>query len=84
MLDQSVKADFEAIAKLSPGDLSIPSRDLADERWIVAFTRDDGPTPYYAWDRKAQKGTFSSSTSRSWTGSRWRGCSRSPSRPATG
>jgi len=58
VLDPSVKADFEAIAKLSPGDFSITSRDLADEHWIVAFDRDDGPMPYYAWDRKAQKGTF--------------------------
>ncbi len=58
VLDPSVKADFQEIAKLSTGDLSIPSRDVADERWIVAFTRDDGPVRYYAWDRKERKATF--------------------------
>lgn len=58
VLDPSVKADFEALSKLSSGDLSIRSRDLADGRWIVSFNRDDGSWQFYAWDRKAQKATF--------------------------
>ena len=58
VLDPSVKADFEALTRLSPGDIGITSRDLADERWVIPFVRDDGPTQYHLWDRKAQKATL--------------------------
>ncbi len=40
------------------GDFFIIDRDNADATWIVAFTVDDGPVPFYAYDRKAQKATF--------------------------
>jgi dipeptidyl aminopeptidase/acylaminoacyl peptidase len=58
VVDPSVKADFEAIAKLSDGDFSLVNRDSADATWLVAFTSDRGPIRYYSWDRGAQKGTF--------------------------
>jgi dipeptidyl aminopeptidase/acylaminoacyl peptidase len=58
VVDPSVKADFEAIAKLSDGDFSLVNRDSADAHWLVAFTSDRGPIRYYSWDRGAQKGTF--------------------------
>jgi dipeptidyl aminopeptidase/acylaminoacyl peptidase len=58
VLDPSVAADIEALAKLHPGDLSIESRDHADRKWAVAFTADDGPVRFYLWDRDAQEGTF--------------------------
>ena len=58
VLDPSVKADFEAIAKLSDGDFRVLNRDEADATWLVAFNRDRGPVRYYSWDRKARKGTF--------------------------
>jgi dipeptidyl aminopeptidase/acylaminoacyl peptidase len=58
VVDPSVKADFEAIAKLSDGDFSLVNRDSADAHWLVAFTSDRGPIRYYSWDRAAKKGTF--------------------------
>lgn len=58
VLDPSVKADFEGIAKLADGDFNIANRDYADATWLVAFTSDHGPVSYYAWDRTAKKGTF--------------------------
>ena len=58
VLDPSVKADFEGIAKLSDGDFRIYNRDDADATWLVGFTRDKGPVRFYSWDRKGQKGTF--------------------------
>jgi dipeptidyl aminopeptidase/acylaminoacyl peptidase len=33
------------------------SRDRADENWLVAFTADDGPVSYYAYDRDEKRGT---------------------------
>lgn len=58
IIDPSVKADFEAIGRLSDGDFSVVNRDRADLTWLVGFTSDRGPVRYYAWDRKAQHGTF--------------------------
>jgi dipeptidyl aminopeptidase/acylaminoacyl peptidase len=58
VVDPSVKADFDAITKLSDGDFFVVNRDAADDVWLVAFTRDSGPVRYYAWDRTEKKGTF--------------------------
>jgi dipeptidyl aminopeptidase/acylaminoacyl peptidase len=56
VLDESVREDFEAIVKLSRGDFAIVSRDRADERWLVAFTVDEGGASYYSYDRKKREG----------------------------
>ncbi|HSP15773.1 MAG TPA: S9 family peptidase [Thermoanaerobaculia bacterium] len=58
VIDPSVKADFEGIAKLNDGDFSILSRDVANKTWLVGFTSDRGPVRWYAWDREAKKGTL--------------------------
>src|SRR5713101_1215823 len=58
VIDPSVAADFDAIAKLDPGDFVIVNRDRADKHWLVAFTSDRGPIKYFDWDRDAKKGTF--------------------------
>lgn len=58
VLDQSIKMDFDAIQGIHQGDFSILCRDDADTTWIVAFTLDNGPVPFYAYDRKNQKATF--------------------------
>ena len=51
VLDESIREDFEAIERLNRGDFAVASRDRADERWLVAFTRDDGGASYYSYDR---------------------------------
>jgi dipeptidyl aminopeptidase/acylaminoacyl peptidase len=58
VLDESIKADFERIRDIHPGDFSITSRDDADNTWIIAFTTDNGAVPFYAYDRKSQSATF--------------------------
>jgi dipeptidyl aminopeptidase/acylaminoacyl peptidase len=58
ILDDSVKADFAAIAGLLRGDFSVVSQTVDDQTWLVSFTRDDGPTAYYVFDRKSKKGEF--------------------------
>jgi dipeptidyl aminopeptidase/acylaminoacyl peptidase len=56
VLDESVGEDFEAIGKLNRGDFGVVSRDRADERWLAAFTVDDGGASYYSYDRRKKEG----------------------------
>jgi dipeptidyl aminopeptidase/acylaminoacyl peptidase len=58
VLDQSIAADFEAIAQIRPGEFGISSRDLADKNWLVAFLTDDGPVYYYAYNREDKTSTL--------------------------
>lgn len=58
ILDNSIAADFEAIAQVRPGEFGIGSRTLADDRWLVAFTTDDGPVYYYTYDRDSKTSSF--------------------------
>jgi dipeptidyl aminopeptidase/acylaminoacyl peptidase len=58
ILDDSVKADFEALAKVQRGDFNIVSRTLDDQTWLVAYNRDNGPTGYYTYDRSSKKADF--------------------------
>ncbi len=58
VLDPSIQPDFDAIAKLNPGDFALVNRTTADDAWLVAFTSDRGPVSWYKWDRTAKKGTL--------------------------
>ena len=58
ILDEAIKLDFDRIGDIHQGDFSIVSRDDADETWIIAFTVDNGPVPYYAYHRKTQEADF--------------------------
>jgi dipeptidyl aminopeptidase/acylaminoacyl peptidase len=58
VLDPSVQADFDAIAKVHPGDFTVTNRTSADDAWLVRFTRDRGPVTWYRWDRTTKKGTL--------------------------
>ncbi len=58
VVDPSIQADFDAIAKISDGDFSVVDRDLADKTWLVSFDSDRAPTRYYSWDRASRKATL--------------------------
>jgi dipeptidyl aminopeptidase/acylaminoacyl peptidase len=58
VLDPSIGDDFEALAEVADGELSITSRDLDDDTWIVAFVRDNGPVAYYLYDRTSREATY--------------------------
>jgi dipeptidyl aminopeptidase/acylaminoacyl peptidase len=58
VLDKSIALDFDRIRAIHEGDFVITSRDDADQTWIVAFTVDNGPVPYYAYNRESQTATF--------------------------
>jgi dipeptidyl aminopeptidase/acylaminoacyl peptidase len=58
-LDDSVKADFEALAKVRRGDFSVVSSTLDEpKKWVVAYNADDGPVAYYLYDRATKKAEF--------------------------
>ncbi len=58
VLDPSVAEDLEAIRALHPGDPVFTGADDADATWLVAFTNDSGPIPYFAYDRASKTGRF--------------------------
>jgi dipeptidyl aminopeptidase/acylaminoacyl peptidase len=58
VLDESIRADFEALEKFDRGDFAVTSRDRADENWLVAFTADDRGSYYYSYDRTEREGIY--------------------------
>src|SRR5262249_55620074 len=40
VLDDAIRADFEALRKVCEGDFEVVGRDRADRRWLVWYTRD--------------------------------------------
>ncbi|KPK85735.1 MAG: peptidase S9 [Phycisphaerae bacterium SM23_33] len=55
VLHESVRGDYEALARVRRGDFRVASRDLADKIWLVSYVTDDGPVYYYTFDRAAKK-----------------------------
>ena len=58
VLDESIQLDFETIRGIHRGDFFITSRDNADTTWVIAFTVDNGPVPFYAYERKSRSATL--------------------------
>ncbi len=58
VIDPSIADDIAGIEQIQPGDFTFLGRDHADRTWLVAFTVDDGPVAYYAWDRATRQATF--------------------------
>jgi dipeptidyl aminopeptidase/acylaminoacyl peptidase len=56
--DPTIQPDLDALEALSDGDLAIQNRDNDDRTWLVGFVRDDGPVPYYAWNRADKQATW--------------------------
>ena len=58
VLDPTVEDDLKAVRALHPGDPIFTGRDEADATWLVGFTNDSGPVPYYMYDRATKSGRF--------------------------
>jgi dipeptidyl aminopeptidase/acylaminoacyl peptidase len=58
VLDQSIKADVEAVSALNSGDFVIYSRDNTENKWIIGFTRDNAPSSFYLYDRNNKQAEF--------------------------
>lgn len=57
-VDKEIGADFKLFSKLSKGEPYVVNRDNDDEKWLVAFTIDDGAAKYYFYDRKTKRAEF--------------------------
>jgi dipeptidyl aminopeptidase/acylaminoacyl peptidase len=58
VLDPAVADDLAAIRALHPGDPMFEGADDSDAVWLVGFTNDTGPIPYYAFDRRTKTARF--------------------------
>lgn len=58
VLDEAIKPDLDALAKVADGDLSITARSQDDAKWTVAYRLDNGPIKYYLYDKAAKRATF--------------------------
>lgn len=58
VLDPAVAEDLIFLQKLHTGDFDVVARDDADAVWLVAFTADDGPVSYFAFDRQKRESRF--------------------------
>src|SRR5499425_459480 len=58
VLDPALEADVAAIRALHRGDPDIVAQDHSDMVWLVAFTNDTGPIPYFFYDRERREGRF--------------------------
>jgi dipeptidyl aminopeptidase/acylaminoacyl peptidase len=56
--DKDVADHFDVLKKVRPGQVSLTNRDHADKTWLVAYTTDNGPVYYYAYDLEGKKSTF--------------------------
>ncbi len=55
-IDPSLAADFRLLGRLERGtQFAVASRDVADKRWLVWLSRDNGPPQLYLWDRATRK-----------------------------
>jgi dipeptidyl aminopeptidase/acylaminoacyl peptidase len=55
VLDNSVKDDFETLAKVRRGDFAVSGQTDDQTKWVVAYTADNGPVAYYLYDRPTKK-----------------------------
>ena len=55
VLDPAIADDSRALRALEPGDLGFAGRDDADRTGSSAYTNDDGPVRYYAYDRDGRQ-----------------------------
>ncbi|MDQ4071091.1 MAG: S9 family peptidase [Actinomycetota bacterium] len=58
VLDPAIADDLGALLALDPGDLNLVGQDDADRAWLAAYTHDDGPVRFYAYDRESREATF--------------------------
>ncbi len=58
ILDESIKADIDALTKVRRGDFNIASRTADDRRWLVSYVSDTAPTAYYLYNRDTKSADF--------------------------
>ena len=52
VLDESIRDDIERIDDESKGQFEVRSRSRDDSKWLIEYTRDDGPKTYFLYRRE--------------------------------
>jgi dipeptidyl aminopeptidase/acylaminoacyl peptidase len=68
VLDPSYRDDFDTLARLSRGDLTVTSMSQDRRRWIVAYFYDDAPLEYFHYDRAQRQARRLFSSTAAWEG----------------
>jgi dipeptidyl aminopeptidase/acylaminoacyl peptidase len=55
LLDRSLKMDLNFLQNPEKGDIQFTSRSLNDEKWLLAYVKDDSPVHYYLYNRNEKK-----------------------------
>jgi dipeptidyl aminopeptidase/acylaminoacyl peptidase len=58
VLDPEVQEDFEVLRQVEDTDFSIGSSSQDEQTWVVSYSRDNGPTANYVYDRRTKKATL--------------------------
>ena len=58
VVDPAVGDDLAVLTEAERGDVAVLDEDHADGRWIIAYTRDDGPVRYHLYDRDQRRLTL--------------------------
>jgi len=58
ILDPNVMIDLAVLQSIGEGDMSLIDADDSDRVWLAAYTNDDGPVSYFAFDRRTQDARF--------------------------
>ncbi len=58
ILDEAIESDFTYLRSVADGDMEVISRTLDDKYWVVLYMVDDGPVPFYLYDRESQTVEF--------------------------
>lgn len=58
ILNPAIQDDFDTINSLHHGDFNLVSRTSDNSKWIIVFHQDNGPTPYFLYDRITKQANF--------------------------
>ena len=58
IIDESIAGDFAYLKTVADGDITVVSRTLDDNYWMVAYGVDDGPVRYYRYYREEKSAEF--------------------------
>ena len=56
--NKDIQELYNNVRMLDEGDIFFAGRDLDDNKWVIAFIKDNGPVAYWLYDRSQKKGTF--------------------------
>jgi dipeptidyl aminopeptidase/acylaminoacyl peptidase len=58
VLDDAIASDLEYLRSVDDGEVEVASRSLDDRLWVVLYVVDNGPVPFYLYDRAEREARF--------------------------